>query len=129
MRLQVHFAREENFSSCALVFLPAARVVAVFNTQKRGILMDNSYERRRFMGSLLNKAMEEYQDTGEYKRAEERIRNIEAQISKDCPEDKKPLVYKLMFEMDLEADFRAQFFYKQGMKACVFMLRELGMLR
>ncbi len=90
--------------------------------------MSNHEELNEFWGNLFNNALKDYETTKEYEYLKEKQEQLDTQIFEAYPEDKNPLLYNFAFEIGLDAERKTEFIYRQGLKDCVFLLKELGVL-
>ena len=90
--------------------------------------MSNHEEWNEFLGNLFDKALKHYQTTKEYEYLKEKREQLNAQLLDAYPEDKNPFLYNFAFETGLDEERKTEFIYRQGLKDCVFLLKELGVL-
>jgi len=90
--------------------------------------MDKRQEWNGFMENMFNNALKECQTTKEYEFLKEKQEQLDARMSEAYPDDKHPLVYDFAFEIGLDAERKTEILYRQGIKDCVFLLKELGVL-
>ena len=90
--------------------------------------MNSNNEWNEFLESLINDALKEYQNTREFEFLKEKQEQINARLLEAYPEKTNPLIYELAFETGLDEERKNEFVYRQGMKDCIFLLKELGVL-
>jgi len=90
--------------------------------------MSNHEEWNEFMENLFGNALKDYQDTNEYKFLREKREQLDNQIIEKYPDDKQAFYEKFAFEMALDEERKTEFVYRKGLKDCVFILKELGIL-
>jgi hypothetical protein len=90
--------------------------------------MSNHEEWSEFLGHLFNNALKDYRTTKEHEFLEEKREQLDAQVFEAYPEDKNPLLYSFAFETGPGAERKTEYIYRQGLKDCVFLLKELGIL-
>jgi len=90
--------------------------------------MSNREEWNEFLGNLFDNALKAYQTTKEYEFLKEKQEQLDKRMFEVYPEDTHPLVCDFAFEIGLDTERKAEYLYRQGMKDCVFLLNELGVL-
>ena len=90
--------------------------------------MTNQEEWNEFLGNLFNNAILEYQDSNEFKFLREKQEQLDKRISEKYPESKEEFYDNFAFEMGLDAERKTEFLYRKGLKDCIFILKNLGVL-
>ena len=90
--------------------------------------MNNHNELNAFLENLFNNALEKYQHTNEFNFLNEKREQLDERMLKAYPEKDNPLVYEFAFELGLDVERQSEYVYRQGLKDCVFLLKELGVL-
>ena len=90
--------------------------------------MNNQKELDSFLENLFNNALEKYHDSKEHGFSKEKREQLDERMFKAYPEKDYPLVYEFAFELGLDMERKNEYIYRQGLKDCVFLLKELGIL-
>lgn len=90
--------------------------------------MSNDEEWNEFLNSLLSNAREEYKKTKEYEYLEKQNDQIELLFRDNLTVEQKDMVEECFFDIGLAMECETELFYKQGMKDCVWLLKNLGVL-
>ena len=90
--------------------------------------MTRQKEWNEFLENLFNNAINECQDTEEYRLSKEKQKLLSDRLFEEYPQEKNPLVYEHAFEIVLIEEHKNEFIYRQGLKDCVFLLKQLGVL-
>ena len=90
--------------------------------------MNNHDEWDEFLRNLFNNALEKHQKTKAYKSTQKKHSNFEEILYSNIPLNKKQTVDEYFFDMMLETERETEALYRQGLKDCVFLLKEIGAL-
>jgi len=90
--------------------------------------MSNQEEWNEFLGNLFNNAIQEYQDSDEFKFLREKREQIDKRLSEKHLEEKEKFYDDFVFEMGLDEERKTEVLYRKGLKDCIFILKELGVL-
>lgn len=90
--------------------------------------MTKNEEWNEFQGTLLNHALNEHKKTKEYEHLTQRREHILEMIDSDIAPSVKPAMEEMLYELALYAERETELGYKQGMKDCIFILKNLGVL-
>lgn len=81
-----------------------------------------------YLGSMIDIASEEFRNTSEYACQQEKRGILDQWIESLYPDEKRQFYENCAVELLLDADRKAEFYYRQGMKDSVSIMRELGVL-
>jgi hypothetical protein len=81
-----------------------------------------------FLNNLLNNAIEKYKETTEYEYIKKQQEEIDMLLNCNLTSDEKELVEECLFDIGLICERETEIVYKQGMKDCVCILKNLGVL-
>jgi len=73
-------------------------------------------EWNEFLENLLSNAANEYLDTKENKLSKQKLALLDAQMSKEYPEEKHPLVYEHVFEIVVNEERKTNLFISRALK-------------
>ena len=90
--------------------------------------MSNRKEWNEFVNNLFSNALKEYQSTKEYEYLQEKHTHIDEILRTNLSVDNNKIVENCMFELGLDAERQTDFIYHKGLKDCIFILKELGVL-
>ena len=90
--------------------------------------MTNREEWNEFLENLFSNALKEYQKTKEYKYLQEKHTHIDEILKTNLSVSENKIVADCIFEISLDAERQIDFIYRKGLKDCIFILKELGML-
>lgn len=82
----------------------------------------------RLVENLRSDALESYRKTTEYEYIEKQREEIDLLFRDNLTSDEKELVEECIFELGVMADHESRVVYNQGIKDCVWLLRNLGVL-
>ena len=81
-----------------------------------------------FIGNLIQANFKEHQKTKEYQYIKNREDHIDEMLTTNLTEDEKVMVDEVLFELGTAKEHEANGMYAQGMKDCVMVLKELGVI-
>jgi len=90
--------------------------------------MNKHEELNEFLARLFDNALNGYRATNEYEFLKEKREQLDERMFAAYPADENPLVYDFAFEAGLDAERKTEFIYRQGLKDCVLLLKEFGVL-
>ena len=90
--------------------------------------MTNQEEWNEFLSNLFTNALVEYQDSNESKFLKEKREQIDKRLSENHLEEKEKFYDDFMFETGLDAERKTESLYRKGLKDCIYILKELGVL-
>ena len=90
--------------------------------------MTNQDEWDEFLRNLFGNALEKHQKTKDYKYAQKKQAHFEEILYSNISINKKQLVDDCFFDMMLEIERKMEYLYRQGLKDCIFLLKEMGAL-
>lgn len=81
-----------------------------------------------FVDELLSRAVEEFKSTEEYGLLKEKLDRMDCECGTMLRKDEKDFAVEC-FELILEVDSKEeQYVYRKGLRDCVFILKNLGVL-
>lgn len=90
--------------------------------------MTKNKEWNEFLHNLLSCSVKKLQDTKEYEYRKARREQLEEMLDTNLTMDQKDMVDEVLFEFGLAAEQEAGLLYRQGLKDCVWLLKNLGVL-
>lgn len=90
--------------------------------------MNKNEECNEFLNTLLSCKLEKLQSTKEYVYRKQRRAQIDEILTDNLASEENDLVEEVLFELGLAAEHEAELLYKQGLKDCVWLLKNLGVL-
>ena len=85
-------------------------------------------EWNEFLEKLMACTVENFKGTKEYEYQQQRRGQIDDMFTTNLIADEKSLVDEVLFELGVNADYKTQRLYQQGMRDCVWLLKNLGVL-
>ena len=90
--------------------------------------MSRSEEWNEFLGNLLSCAQQGLNATKEYEYLEKRQAEIDKMLETNLNEDQKIMVDEVLLELGVSLAHETELIYRQGLKDCVWLLKNLGVL-
>ncbi len=90
--------------------------------------MKKTKEWNEFIYQLVEANIKDFQDTKEYEYFHNRELHLDEMLNTNLTKDEKEMVEEVMFELGVAQDHRENKLYEQGMKDCVMILKELGVI-
>jgi len=90
--------------------------------------MTNNEEWNEFLNNMLSNAIGKYKETTEYEYIKKQQEEIDMLFRDNLTVDQKELVEECLFDIGLIADRETDVAYQQGLKDCVWILKNLGVL-
>ena len=90
--------------------------------------MNRSTEWNEFLGNLLSCAMKRQEDTKEFEYLKQHREHIDEMLDTNLTDDQKMMVDEVLYESGLAAERESEIVYQQGLKDCVWLLKNLGVL-
>jgi hypothetical protein len=90
--------------------------------------MSNDEEWDEFVNNLLSNAMQEYRKTKEYEYLQKQNDEIELLFRDNLTANQREMVEECLLDIYIAAENETEIFYKQGIKDCVWLLKNLGVL-
>lgn len=90
--------------------------------------MSNYEEWDEFVNNLLSNAMQEYRKTKEYEYLQKQNDEIELLFRDNLTANQREMVEECLLDIYIAAENETEIFYKQGIKDCVWLLKNLGVL-
>ena len=90
--------------------------------------MTNQQEWNEFLTNLLSGAMAKHKNSKEYEYLKQRQEQIDEYLITNLTPEHKNLVEEILFELGLAAERETEVVYRQGLKDCVWLLKNLGVL-
>lgn len=90
--------------------------------------MSRSAEWNEFLDHLLSNAIKEHRESKEYEYQKQRQEQIADFLSTNFTVDQKSNVEEILFELAVAAERESELVYQQGLKDCVWLLKNLGVL-
>ncbi len=93
----------------------------VFNMDKKSVWND-------FVENLIDFNVAEYEKTQEYQLRHNRELHIDEMLTTNLTKREKVMVEEVLFELGTASECDAVRLYQQGMKDCVMVLKQLGVI-
>lgn len=90
--------------------------------------MTRNEEWSGFLENLLSRALQQLETTKEYEYRRKRQEHIDEMLTTNLTIDQKCLVDEILFELGSAAEHETALIYRQGLKDCVWLLKNLGVL-
>lgn len=90
--------------------------------------MTTHEEWNEFVNNLITNAIAGHKETKEYKYQKQRQEQIDEFLSTNLTVDQKTWMEEILFELGLFSERETEVVYMQGMKDCVWLLKNLGVL-
>lgn len=90
--------------------------------------MSKSKEWNEFLGDLLSCSLKNLQATKEFEYLKRRREHIDEMLTTNLTRDAKDMVDDVLFELGLAAEHETELLYQQGLRDCVWLLKNLGVL-
>lgn len=90
--------------------------------------MTRNEEWNEFLGNLLSCALKNLQATKEYQYLEKRQEEIDEMLTTNLTKNEKVKVDEVLYELGLAEEHETELLYRQGIKDCVWLLKNLGLL-
>ena len=90
--------------------------------------MSKNEEWNEFLSNLLSCSVKNLQATKEYEYRRGRQEHIDEMLTTNLTKDEKDMVDEVLFEFGLAAEHENELLYQQGLKDCVWLLKNLGVL-
>lgn len=90
--------------------------------------MSKDEEWNEFLGNLLSCALKNLQATKEYEYRRKRQEHIDEMLTTNLTRDQKDMIDEVLFELGLAQDHETKLIYRQGLKDCIWLLNNLGLL-
>lgn len=90
--------------------------------------MDKKEEWNEFLSNLLSCSLKHLQATKEYEYLKERREYIDKMLTTNLTGEEKDIVDEVLCEFGLAAEHESELLYQQGIKDCVWLLKNLGVL-
>ena len=95
---------------------------------KRNDFMNNHEEWNEFLENLVTNAIAGHKDTKEYEYLRARQKHIDEFLTSNLTVDQKTFMEEILFEIGVSAERQTEVVYRQGLKDCVWLLKNLGVL-
>lgn len=90
--------------------------------------MSKAEEWNKFLSNLQSCTLKNLQITKEYEYHRKRLEHIDEILTTNLTRDQKDMIDEVLFELGLAAEHETEILYQQGLKDCVWLLKNLGML-
>lgn len=90
--------------------------------------MDRTEEWIFFIAQLQESALKEYHGTREYELRKTRQAHLDDMMSNELTAEQRGFMEEILFEIISFHDRESDLLYQQGMKDCVWLLKNLGVL-
>ncbi len=90
--------------------------------------MTNQQEWNEFLENLLQNAIANHNNSKEGKCLKQRSEQLDEFLSTNVASCEKPFIDDILFEFGLISERTTEVVYKQGLKDCIFLLKNLGVL-
>lgn len=79
-----------------------------------------------YLDSMIDIVSAEFRHTKQYYCQQEKRSLLDDWIASRCPKEKREFFENCVVELELDAERRAKFYYRQGIRDGIRILRELG---
>ena len=90
--------------------------------------MTNPEQWNEFLDSLISNAMQTHHLSRECEYLKQRQAQIDEMLTTHFDDDQKIFVEEILFEFGLAAERETEIVYRQGLKDCVWLLKNLNVL-
>lgn len=90
--------------------------------------MTRNEEWNEFLGNLLSCALRNLQATKEYEYRRKQQEHIDEMLTTNLTRDQKDMIDEVLFELGLAQAHETELIYRQGLKDCVWLLKNMGLL-
>lgn len=90
--------------------------------------MNKDEEWNEFLGNLLSCALKNVQSTKEYEYRRKQQEHIDEMLTTNLTSDQKDMIDEVLFEFGLAQEHETELLYRQGLKDCVWLLKNMGLL-
>ena len=90
--------------------------------------MNRNEEWNELLSNLLSCALKNLQATREYEYRRQRQEQLDEMLTTNLTKEEKVMVEEVLFELGVAADHESESLYQQGLKDCVWLLKNLGVL-
>ena len=90
--------------------------------------MSKDEEWNEFLGNLLSCALKELQATKEYEYRRKQQEHIDEMLTTNLTRDQKDMIDEVLFELGVAQEREAELVYRQGLKDCIWLINNLGLL-
>ena len=90
--------------------------------------MSNHEGWNEFLGNMINCTTSTYKKSTEYEYIRKKQEDIYMLFHDNLDIDERGFVEECIFELGLMANRESEILYRQGMRDCIFILKELGVL-
>ena len=90
--------------------------------------MTNNDEWNEFLDNLLSNAVKNYKASKEYEYKRQRETQMDEFLSANLTVKDKTFVEDIFFELGLAAERESEVIYNQGIKDCIWILKNLGLI-
>lgn len=90
--------------------------------------MNRNEEWNDFLDNLFSCGLKNIQATKEYEHREKRREHIDEMLTTNLTSGEKDMVDEVLFELGTAAEYEASLLYRQGLRDCIWLLKNLGVL-
>ena len=90
--------------------------------------MSSHDEWNELLKNLFSNAIRNHKETLEGEYANQRQMQIDEMLTTNLTKDEKNLIDEILFELGLAAERETEAIYRQGLKDCIWLLKNLGVL-
>lgn len=90
--------------------------------------MNKDEEWYEFLDNLLSCALKNLQTTKEYEYRRKRQEHIDEMLTTNLTNDQKDMIDEVLFELGVAQAHETELIYRQGLKDCIWLLNNLGLL-
>ena len=90
--------------------------------------MTNNAEWNEFLDNLLSDAIREHEASKESEYLRQRKATIDEMLTTNLNADEKLFVDEILFELGLAAERETEIGYRRGLRDCVWILKNLGVI-
>ena len=90
--------------------------------------MTRNVEWDEFLANLISQALEKQKTTKEYEYLHQRRAHIDEMLATNLTDGEKEMVDEALYELGLASERETELSYRQGLRDCVWLLKNLGVL-
>lgn len=90
--------------------------------------MNDNEEWQELLNYLISNAIEMYKSSKEYEGIKKQYNEMDSLLRDKFTVNQKGLIEECIYEIGLAAEHESEVVYQQGMKDCVWLLKNLGVI-
>ena len=115
--------------SCSVNIITCAAISFKGLTTFEGeTFMSNPEEWREFLRNLCSNAIAAHRNSNEYQYLRQQQEHIDEMLTTNLSADDRAFVEEVLFELGVIAERETEVVYQQGLRDCIWLLKNLGFL-